>query len=410
MLVAPASSARPVAPPDRLPVTVISGFLGTGKTSLLSHLLQNRAGLRVAVIVNDLSEINIDAELLRSGEARLDRIEEKLVEMSNGCICCTLREDLWREVAALARSGRFDYLLIESTGIAEPLPVAATFTFADENGESLAQVARLDTMVTMVDGSTFLEQLEKADDLKDLGLAATPDDQRTLSDLLIEQVELANVIVLNKVDLVPAERVAAIEAALRKLNPGARVLRAVLGQVAPSEILGTHLFDFEQAAALPGWARELAGLHLPETEEYGISSFVFRAFRPFHPQRFRRFLGRDWPGLLRAKGFVWLAAQPEIRWQLAIAGRSCSIDPVSRFWADIPEQDWPDDESLRAEILGQFAPDVGDRRQELVYIGINLDREAIEAALLASLLTDQELAQGPTSWRNLPDPFGREEG
>lgn len=394
---------QPVRP---LPVTVLSGFLGSGKTTILNHVLVNREGMRVAVIVNDMSEINIDARLVRSGGATLSRTEERLIEMTNGCICCTLREDLLIEVARLAREGRFDYLLIESTGISEPLPVAETFTFADETGVSLADLARLDTMVTVVDAFNFPRDFFSTDDLRDRNLVADEQDERSVVDLLIDQVEFADVLVLNKIDLIPPEEADQIEALLRKLNPDAQIVRTSFGRVPLHAILNTGRFDFERAAQAPGWLKELRGEHMPETEEYGISSFVYRARRPFHPQRFWDLIHDEWPGVLRSKGVIWLATRMEMSGLWSQAGRACRVAPGGMWWAALPEDELPDDPEDEAYLAQVWHSQWGDRRQELVLIGQAMDEATLRARLDACLLTDDEMALGPEGWAQFADPFG----
>ena len=391
---------------SRLPVTVLSGFLGAGKTTVLSHILNNRENKKVAVIVNDMSEINIDASLVEN-EVSLNHSEEKLVEMSNGCICCTLREDLLFEINKLAEEKKFDYLVIESTGISEPLPVAETFTFEDENGVSLSDAANLDTMVTVVDAVNFIKDYEEAKYLQETGESLGEDDERSVADLLVDQIEFADVILISKTDLVEDKDIDKLKAIIKTLNTQAEIIPIKEGNVEIDKVLNTGLFDFAKAKEAPGWLKEMRGEHIPETEEYGISSFTYTARRPFLPEKFYNFLHstEKYGKLIRSKGFFWLGSRLEYAGQWSQAGGIARYGFAGMFWRSVPKQDWPTDEQTLASIKANWVEPFGDMRQELVFIGQGLDESAIKKALDECLVSEDDMLKGEEFWTNLDDPF-----
>ena len=394
---------------EKLPVTVLSGFLGAGKTTVLTHILNNRQNKKVAVIVNDMSEINIDSSMVKS-DVSLSHKEEKLVEMSNGCICCTLREDLLLEVTKLAKEGRFDNLVIESTGISEPLPVAETFTFADEDGVSLSDVAKLDTMVTVIDAVNFLKDYDEAKYLKDAGESLESlgeEDERSVADLLVDQVEFADVLLISKTDLVKKQELDKLIAIIITLNTDARIIPISHGKIDIDKILDTNLFDFDRAEQAPGWLKEMRGEHIPETEEYGISSFSYKARKPFYPNKFFDFLhNKNLAGkLIRSKGYFWLATRPQFAGHWSQAGGIARYGFAGMFWKAVPKESWPQDKDSLDTIYENWEEPFGDMRQELVFIGQGLDKKQVTKALDECLLSDSDLLQGRAHWATFDDPF-----
>ncbi|MCB8819391.1 GTP-binding protein [Microvirga rosea] len=398
------TEALTTAPPTLLPVTILCGFLGAGKTSLLNHVLNNREGKRVAVIVNDMSEVNIDADLIRDGGADLSHTTEQLIELTNGCICCTLRDDLHKEIARLAREQRFDYLLIEATGIAEPLPIAATFSFRDEQGFSVADLARLDAVVTVVDALSLTRDFNGRDLLRQRGQAASEDDERSLADLLVDQIEFADLIVINKISSVTEAEKHHVRRIVKVLNTEAEIIETDFGQVSSDRVLNTRLFREGKAATHPLWYKELYGFaqHTPETDEYGISSFVFRARRPFRSDLLRAFLTQSWPGLLRAKGHLWIATRPDHVVHYSVAGSQTRVNFKGLWWCAVPRDKWPGNPAFRHYLQQRWQSPWGDRRQELVFIGHNLDADAIRSAL-EQCLVGSETHFEPSDFQYLED-------
>ena len=391
----------------KLPVTVLSGFLGAGKTTVLNHILNNREGLKVAVIVNDMSEVNIDAQLVADGGAELSRTEEQLIEMSNGCICCTLRDDLLNEVRRLSNEGRFDYLLIESTGVSEPMPVAETFFFRDELGSSLEDIASLDTMVTVVDANNFEQDFNSLDRLTDRGQEVGTDDVRSIVDLLVDQIEFADVILLNKIDTVDVEKKARIIASIKAINSRAELIESTHGMIDPKAILSTQRFDIDSAEQMPDWLKVIEKEPIPETEEYGISHFVYRARRPFHPERWNQWMTQKWQGVIRSKGFFWLATRMPYVGVWSKAGVQNKFEMAGKWFATVDRQNWPDNKEEIASVLANWEEPYGDRRQEIVIIGYagKMDEAFLKECFDACLLTNAEMELGESAWGNFKDPL-----
>jgi G3E family GTPase len=385
---------------NRLPVTVLSGFLGAGKTTVLNHLLTGDHGRKIAVIVNDMSSINIDEALLRDSVSRVDA---KMVEMHNGCICCTLREDLLIEVKKLALDGRFDYLVIESTGIGEPLPVAETFTFNDDSGLILGDIARIDTMVTVVDAQGLPKLFASDEELRDRGISNDEDDNRGLSELLTEQIEFADVIIINKCDVASSEQLAQTRSIINALNPSAKLVETAHGKAPLDELVDTGRFSMERAAEMPGWLKVMRGDVSSEIDEYGVSHFVYRARRPFHPFRLAKCLAGEWRGLLRSKGFMWMANLPDIAFVWSLAGGLSRLEGAGYWWAATSQDEWPDDPELINDAKENWVEPWGDRRQEIVFIGIDIEQDRLTTALDDCLLNDEEMAAGPDVWTKYED-------